>query len=99
MVGINCPISTLYDLRVLKPAFASRLLALVALRPVWLAFDFFFATSQACLRESLSWLPGLCDTPVGIDGLPINDLGLMRSISIDEAKLAVNVSFINHMRQ
>lgn len=99
MVGINCPISTLYDLRILKPAFAPRLLALVALRPVRLTFDFLFATSQACLCESLSWLSGLCDTPVRIDGLTINDLGLMRSISIDEAKLAVNISFINHMWQ
>lgn len=87
----------MHDLRVLEPALSPRLLALVALRTVRLTFDLLFAASQACLCESLSWLSGLCDAPVGIDGLSIDDLGLMRSISVDEAKLAVDVSFINHM--
>jgi hypothetical protein len=72
-------------------------LALVAFWTVRLTLDLLFAASQARLCESLSRFSGLCHTPIGIDRLPIDDLGLMGSIGVNEAELAVNISFINHM--
>lgn len=64
-------------LRVFESTLASRLLALIAFWPIRLTFDLLFTTGQARLCESLSRLPCLGHAPIGIDWLPVHDLGLM----------------------
>jgi hypothetical protein len=98
---IHCfPPRSRAHLRTFKPAFSSRLPALITHSlGGWVAFDLFLTTSQTCKRKSLSGSASLGDAPIGIDGCAINRLRAIRSVRVYETQpLSIDHSFIHHCR-
>ena len=74
------------DLRILELAYPAKLLTLNTSRIVWIAFDLLLPTCDTCNRKSLSWLPRLGDSPMGIYNFSINYCLAMGSIIVEIAK-------------
>ncbi len=72
-------------LRVFKLAHPAEFLALDTARVIWITLDLLLSASDARNSKSLSRLPGLGDTPVGIHNLSINHRLAVRPIIVEVA--------------
>lgn len=87
------------NLRCCEPAFPTKLLALDTLWLRGIALYLLLSASSACNCKTLAWLAGLCDTPLRIDLLAIDNLFTGRTVLVHPAgTLSWHLCFSHHTR-